>query len=79
VRQAIRPGGVLLVAEPMAETAGAETLGAYFSFYLLAMGQGRPRSARQLTTLLREAGFTTVRERKTRQPLLTSLLEARAA
>ena len=79
VRRAIRPGGVLLVAEPMADTAGAETLGAYFSFYLLAMGQGRPRSAQQITTMLHDAGFAHVRPRKTRRPVLTSLLEARAS
>ncbi len=45
VRAALPAGGVLLLAEPMAETRGAEAAGdAYFGIYLLAMGQGRPRS-----------------------------------
>lgn len=78
IRKAIRPGGVLLVAEPMSGTRGAEPMGdAYFGFYLLAMGQGRPRTATELTTLLREAGFDDVRPRATRRPMLARLLVAR--
>ena len=43
------PGGTLLLAEPMAETPGAEPVGdAYFGFYLLAMGSGRPRTPAEL-------------------------------
>lgn len=80
VRRALAPGGVLLVAELMAGTRGAEPMGdAYFGFYLLAMGQGRPRTAEQLTTLLHESGFVGVRRRKTRRPMLTNLLVARVA
>ena len=49
VWQALSPGGTILVAEPMADTAGAERVGgAYFGFYLLAMGQGRARSPAEL-------------------------------
>ncbi len=45
-RAALPPGGTLLLAEPMAGTPGAEPVGdAYFGFYLLAMGSGRPRTA----------------------------------
>ena len=45
-RQALPPDGTLLLAEPMAGAAGAEPVGdAYFGFYLLAMGSGRPRTA----------------------------------
>ncbi|MBS2012410.1 MAG: methyltransferase [Deltaproteobacteria bacterium] len=80
VRRALAPGGVLLVAELMSGTRGAEPMGdAYFGFYLLAMGQGRPRTADQLTALLREAGFVGIRRRKTRRPMLTNLLVARVA
>jgi len=79
VRQALLPGATLLVAEPMARTPGAEAMGdAYFGFYLLAMGSGRPRSLQELTQLLQAAGFVTVRARATRMPLQTSLLSARA-
>jgi demethylspheroidene O-methyltransferase len=72
---ALKPGGVLLLAEPMAEAPGAEPVGdAYFGFYLLAMGRGRPRSAGELARLMESAGFTAVGSRPTRRPLLTSLI-----
>jgi demethylspheroidene O-methyltransferase len=77
-RAALPPGGVLLLAEPMAETPGAETVGAYFHFYLLAMGSGRPRSAAVLTAMLHEAGFAEVTLLPTRRPLLVRVLRARA-
>ena len=45
VREALPEGGVILIAEPFAGTPGAEAMGdGYFGFYLLAMGQGRPRT-----------------------------------
>jgi demethylspheroidene O-methyltransferase len=77
--RALPNGGTLLLAEPMAATAGAEPIGdAYFGFYLLAMGRGRARTADELAGLLRQAGFGRIRRRATRTPLLTSLLVARA-
>jgi demethylspheroidene O-methyltransferase len=79
VRRALPAGGRLLLAEPMAATPGAEAMGdAYFGFYLFAMGQGRPRSAEELTALLRAAGFAAVRRLPTRMPLHTQLLVADA-
>ncbi|AWN49876.1 methyltransferase [Methylobacterium terrae] len=79
-RAALEPGGTLLVAEPMAGTPGAEPVGdAYFGFYLLAMGSGRPRTATELTGMLREAGFKQVRECRTRRPMLVRLLVATAS
>jgi demethylspheroidene O-methyltransferase len=79
VRAAIAPGGTLLLAEPMAGTPGSEPMGdAYFGFYLLAMGQGRPRTAEHLGALLSEAGFGRVRSVKTRRPMLVRALAARA-
>jgi demethylspheroidene O-methyltransferase len=76
---ALQPGGTLLVAEPMADTPGAEPVGhAYFGFYLLAMGSGRPRSAAELTCMLVQTGFTRVRRVPTRLPLTTSILVAQA-
>ncbi len=79
-RSALPQGGTLLLAEPMAGTAGAEPMGAaYFGMYLLAMGSGRSRSAAQLTALLEQAGFENVQERRTALPLQAGLLIARAA
>lgn len=77
VRRALPDDGTLLLAEPMSEVPGAEAMGdAYFGFYLLAMGRGRPRSAAHLSGLLREAGFGSVRSVPTRMPLQTGLLVA---
>ncbi|MCZ8132034.1 MAG: methyltransferase [Steroidobacteraceae bacterium] len=80
-REALPPGGTLLLAEPFAGTPGAETVGdAYFGFYLLAMGRhraGRARTVRELREMLGRAGFVDVREVPTRQPLQTGLLVAR--
>lgn len=77
VRRALPPEGALLLAEPMAGTAGAEPVGdAYFGFYLMAMGSGRPRTADELAAMLRAAGFGRVRELPTRRPMLTRVLLA---
>jgi demethylspheroidene O-methyltransferase len=74
---ALRSGGRLIIAEPMAGTAGAESIGdTYFSFYLWAMGSGRPRSAKELEAMCLAAGFVRVREYHTPIPALTRLLVA---
>ena len=74
-RAALPPGGTLLVAEPMAGASGAERMGdAYFGFYLLAMGQGRPRRAAELVEMLAKAGFDHIRAHRTHTPLITGLL-----
>lgn len=80
VRKALPAGGTVLVAEPMAATPGAEAVGdAYFGMYLLAMGQGRPRTQQVLTSMLQGAGFKAVRAVPTRLPLQVSLLAAKPA
>ena len=80
VRRALPENGTLLLAEPMAGTPGAEPIGdAYFGFYLLAMGSGRPRTPDQLRGLLRAAGFGPARLIATATPMLTRLLVARPA
>ena len=76
---ALPPGGTLLVAEPMAETRGAEAMGAaYFGFYLRAMGTGRPRSPARISAMLEAAGFKAPRLLPTATPLLTRVLVAQA-
>ena len=79
VRRALPAGGTLLLAEPLAKTPGAASVGAYFGFYLLAMGHGRPRTRGEVANMLRQAGFARVRQRPTSTPMLTSVLTARAA
>lgn len=75
-RAALPSHGRLVIAEPMMGTRGAESVGAYFVFYLLAMGQGRPRTPAALADLLRRAGFNAPRRVRTRRPMLTELLVA---
>ncbi len=78
ILRAMPAGGTVLVAEPFAETPGAETVGAaYFAFYFLAMGQGRARTAVQLADLLERVGFVDVRVLSTAQSLQTGLLTGR--
>lgn len=78
VRRALPDHGTVLLAEPMAGVAGAEAMGdAYFGFYLLAMGHGRPRTAAELSALMEAAGFGPVRQLKLNLPLQTGLLVAR--
>jgi demethylspheroidene O-methyltransferase len=77
-RRALPDDGVIVVAEPMAGTRGAETVAdAYFGFYLLAMGQGRARTPETLARMLIAAGFAAPRRIPTPMPLQTSLLMAR--
>ncbi len=74
---ALEPGGTLLLAEPMAGTRGAEPMGdAYFGFYLLAMGSGRPRSVPVLVAMMRQAGLTHIRLRRGPRPMLIRVLTA---
>lgn len=78
VRKAVPVGGRLILAEPMAETPGAAAMGhAYFGFYLWAMGRGRSRSAQTITNMLKDAGFTSVSEIRTRIPMQARILVAR--
>jgi demethylspheroidene O-methyltransferase len=78
VRRALPDNGTLLIAEPMSGVGGAEPIGdAYFAFYLLAMGSGRPRTFARLAQMLGEAGFADIALRPTGMPLLTSVVIAK--
>ncbi|MDR7101586.1 methyltransferase [Croceicoccus sp. BE223] len=78
-RAALGKGGRLIIAEPMAGVRGAERMGdAYFGFYLWAMGSGRPRRVGEVHAMLREAGFSMLRNIRTDLPVLTSLIVAHA-
>jgi demethylspheroidene O-methyltransferase len=77
VHESLPDGGRLLVAEPMAETKGAESFAdAYFGFYFLAMGTGRARSPAALISLMKQAGFAEISVIPTRRPIVTSLIIA---
>lgn len=77
IHRALPSGGKVLIIEPMARVGGAERMGdAYFGLYLWAMGQGRPRSAAMLRTMLNQAGFSRCGVVRTHLPLITSALVA---
>ena len=70
--------GLLLVAEPLADsTAAGRLLETYFSMYLLAMGQGRLRRQDELRSMLEAAGFRSIRRLNTPVPLISSVLSGR--
>jgi demethylspheroidene O-methyltransferase len=76
VFDALNPGGTVLLAEPMAETKGFEAMGhAYFGFYLLAMGRGRPRTEGEIRGLLTEAGFKGIKLLNSYMPLNAQILQ----
>ncbi|MGF1462942.1 MAG: methyltransferase [Maricaulaceae bacterium] len=77
VYAALPPGGVLIVAEPMAGAPSARAMGdAYFGFYLLAMGRGQARTPHALKRLIGKAGFKSVKQRPTNTPVLTGVIVA---
>ncbi len=73
-RKALKPGGVLLLAEPMADSRKVGH--AYFGFYLWAMGSGRGRTSGELTEMLRRAGFTEISMLSTGVPDLVRVIKA---
>jgi len=78
IRRALPADGTLLIAEPISGVRGAEPIGdAYFAFYLLAMGSGRPRTFARLKEMLGEAGFIDIALRPAAMPMLASVLTAR--
>ncbi len=80
VREALPPGGRVIVSEPMTGGARPSRPGdTYFALYTMAMGTGRTRSPEEIAALLTAAGFAEVRVRPTRRPFVTSVVEARQA
>ncbi len=78
VYAALPARGRLIIAEPMAQTPGAEPMGdAYFGLYLFAMGSGRPRPAEEIEAMLRAAGFAETKRIATPRPLLVRMIQAR--
>jgi demethylspheroidene O-methyltransferase len=78
INAALPTGGTLLLAEPMSgDRATARVADAYFGLYFAAMGQGRPRSADELSRMLRAVGFARIFRKATSNPLITSVLIAK--
>jgi demethylspheroidene O-methyltransferase len=76
--KALPAGGELIIAEPMADTRGAESIGhTYFGFYLWAMGSGRPRTKQELQAALERAGFESIKEKRTHIPALVRVVTAK--
>ncbi|MEO1048583.1 MAG: methyltransferase, partial [Pseudomonadota bacterium] len=79
IRQSLKPGQSILIAEPMARIPGAEAMGeAFFGFYLWAMGSGRARSPKEIKGMLEDAGFSRTRLITGPQPVIASLMVASA-
>ncbi|MEM6909223.1 MAG: methyltransferase [Pseudomonadota bacterium] len=79
IRASLGPKKRLLIAEPMAQAPGAEAMGeAFFGLYLWAMGSGRPRSPDEIIAMLKRAGFSSARVIATSQPVIASMIVARA-
>ncbi len=73
--EALPAGGKLLVAEPMADTPEHPAMGhAYFGFYLLAMGRGRPRTIQEISNLAVHAGFKGVEVLRCSMPINAQVL-----
>lgn len=78
VRSAIADDGALLIAEPMSRKGHRDRIpDAYFDFYLLAMGDGRVRTREEHARLLKDAGFSQIRNVSSRMPHIIGLIEAR--
>jgi demethylspheroidene O-methyltransferase len=78
VRDALPPGGRLIVSEPMTGAERPERAGdVYFAFYCMAMRTGRARAPGEIARLMREAGFEAVVRRPTARPFVTSVVEGR--
>ncbi|MBB5049822.1 demethylspheroidene O-methyltransferase [Rhodopseudomonas rhenobacensis] len=80
VRAALPDDGTLVVAEPITGVRGTEAIGdAYFAFYLLAMGSGKPRTFVQFRQMLSDAGFAGIKLLPGAMPLVTSVITGRCA
>ena len=77
VYEAIEPDCTLLICEPMSAGGYSKKISdAYFNFYLHAMGSGRPRRPEEIIFMLENAGFSNIRQIKTRSPFVTSIISA---
>jgi demethylspheroidene O-methyltransferase len=77
VHAALPPGGRIIISEPMSGGARPDpATDVYFALYTLAMQTGRTRSADEISTLLRAAGFGHVQSRPGFRSFVTSVVTA---
>lgn len=77
VHDLLPPGGTLVISEPMSGGDTPDTItDVYFAFYTLAMRTGRTRSAPEIASLCREAGFETVTPHRPMRSYVTSVVTA---
>lgn len=73
---ALPAGGRLIISEPMTGGTKPSRAGdAYFALYTMAMRTGRTRSAAEIESLCRAAGFAHVKTPKAPRPFVTSVIE----
>ena len=78
VRNALPPGGRVIVSEPMGGGSRPDRAGdVYFAFYTMAMQTGRVRSATEVSALLGEAGFDDIRIHRPRRSYVTQVVTAK--
>jgi demethylspheroidene O-methyltransferase len=78
VFEALPPGGLLVVSEPMSGGANPDrATDSYFAFYTAAMQTGRTRSGAEIAGFMAAAGFTDIRVIKGFRPFVTSAVTAR--
>ena len=78
VRDALPPGGRVLVIEPMSGgTRPDPQTDVYFSVYTMAMQTGRARSRAEIAALLAETGFCRITSHPKRMDFVTGVVEAR--
>lgn len=75
VYDALPQGGRLIVSEPMSGGVKPDRASdVYFAFYTMAMGTGKVRSADEIATLCRAAGFQGVQVPRAPRPFICSAL-----
>lgn len=75
-RESLPNSGRLIISEPMSGGHQPDRAGdAYFALYTLAMRTGKARSAQEIASLCKDAGFKTVRFPKSRRPFVTTCLD----
>lgn len=80
VHDALPDGGRLLISEPMAGGRHPDPAGdVYFTFYTMAMGTGKTRSAERIAELCLAAGFEDIKTPVSARTYITSVLTARKA